>query len=195
MTTSITSNKTSYTFDLEITQNITDIDSMGMYTVAVINFIEGNMLPGFSYPEVYEFFVVQRNCPLEDNHIFFDMNSVVSENERVAFCRFIQEMTKKKILHNQLKLKKRQTLDEQIENRIEELESEISNLRNGLSYPIENTLKCDYCREQKIYINDINSEECEILHFSGHIKGEYSHHIHLCKDCIETLGIDLININ
>lgn len=177
MTTSITSNKTSYTFDLEITQNITDIDSMGMYTVAVINFIEGNMLPGFSYPEVYEFFVVQRNCPLEDNHIFFDMNSVVSENERVAFCRFIQEMAKKKILHNQLKLKKRQTLDEQIENRK------------------ENTLKCDYCREQKIYINDINSEECEILHFSGHIKGEYRHHIHLCKDCIETLGIDLININ
>jgi len=51
--------------DLTNTQNITELDHMVPYTTAVTNYIESNNLPSFSYPEVYEFMVVQLELTVE----------------------------------------------------------------------------------------------------------------------------------
>ena len=83
--------------------------------------------------------------------------------------------------------------DEKIEEDIEALYAKITELEKGLSYDTNKSLKCDNCLERKRYDWDNHSEKCEVLHFSGYFQGKFNHHVHLCKDCIKILKVEMLN--
>ena len=58
---------------LKNTQNIQNMSDMTPYSHVVMNFIEANNLPSYSYPEAYELFVVQLDLPIEEfeGELFF----------------------------------------------------------------------------------------------------------------------------
>jgi len=88
--------KTTITLNLSNTQNINDWNSMAPFTSAVLNFIEMHALPSYSYPEVYEFMVTQRDCPIEENfhgNLVFQ-NGFVSDTEERALCKIIKQLSK-----------------------------------------------------------------------------------------------------
>jgi len=99
-------NKTTYIFDLTNTQNINNISEIAPYISAVSNFIEANSLPSFVYPEVYEFFAVQRNLKAVDNgfdNFVFEYSNIVSLNEEQALILAIRQMVKEKTSYFQMK--------------------------------------------------------------------------------------------
>ena len=97
-----------YTFNLANTSKIEDWDAIRPYASAVENFIEGYNLPSFAFPEVYEFFVIQRGCLISNNisgYSVFETEYTVSTKEEEGLIKAIQELDKENRLYFQKKNK------------------------------------------------------------------------------------------
>jgi hypothetical protein len=100
----VTIEKCTYIFNLENTSNITSFEDMGSFKLAVTNFIDTHNLYSFVYPEVYEFFVVQRMCLAYSYNgtSVFETKYKVSQNEILALVKTLRNITKNKTSYFQV---------------------------------------------------------------------------------------------
>ena len=94
---------------LKNTQNIQNMSDMAPYTTAVMNYVEGNNLPSYSYPEVYEYMVAQKDLGVEeslDGYLSFNLGENfenLSVDEYHGLADHIRDMEAHGILYFQRK--------------------------------------------------------------------------------------------